>query len=150
MGHEILEKVKKDMDDKNKKVDESFHLYRQSGLGVSATIITLNVLHMGTLLNAFSSPIKDIQWAVISSGATFFGIFWGLAIQVFNYVGLKLQADRYFPQSDEKPDVWFTKKTKSANAWFTRAQESLWIALACSAIGFILGVPLLVRLKRFL
>ena len=34
MGHEILEKVKKDMDDKKKKVDESFHLYRQSGLGV--------------------------------------------------------------------------------------------------------------------
>jgi hypothetical protein len=109
----------------------------------------LNVLQLSALVNVLSNPIKFATWVISSSGTTLLGIVAALAIQVFNYVGLKRQADRYFPLHDAKPDVWFQGKTISANEWFTLAQKSLWISIALSSIGFLLGISLWVKLKWF-
>lgn len=126
-------------------VDEGFRNYRTSGIGLSATLITLSsalIIWLRSLI-AKALPIGDYRSLTIYVLA-FIGccltIIFSLCIQFFNYQGYKHQARAKLPQpqsTQQQANSWFNKEDFCVIAAFISIIGTLILSIAC----FMLNNP---------
>ncbi len=132
----------------NNNIHEEFRNYRTSGIGLSATLITLSsalIIWLRSLI-AKALPIGDYRSLIIYSLAIIgccSTIIFSLCIQFFNYQGYKHQARARLPepQSTQQPtqqqaNLWFSKEDFCVIAAFISIISTLILSIAC----FILSI----------
>jgi hypothetical protein len=118
-----------------------FKHYRQAGLGLSATFISLSIILLKYLEPAEVTPCAAAMCKIVFIVA----IGSAIGIQIFNYIGTKEQAHAYlaafnFIYAEKKEEQQFYKKEikkrdKKANYYYGWADWSVW----ASAILFFIG-----------
>ena len=136
MVQEIMDKIIQRHKEHGEKVDASFQAYRQAGLGLSATIITLDLILMKVAADKISLPLSfSAKGALFCMASLLISILFAVGIQFFNYIALKLLADRHFFPEGSDNQLWFRDKTGASNRHFSRSTESLYISMAALILG---------------
>lgn len=127
--------------DNEKEIDASFNTYRQSGLGLSATLIALDVLMAKVLFREVVHPSTSRCLFTLAGCLAFLvAILSSVFIQVFNYWGQMLKAERWFPKGIKLGPEWiyaFGKMSQQSNEWFTRSRIALNVSLVSSIISLV-------------
>jgi hypothetical protein len=120
------------MSDKNN-IHEDFRHYRNSGIALSVTLISLSsaLIIWGSQILEREDPSSYLLGVslIISSAVT---IFLCLSIQIFHYIGYKIQARDGIGQTDRNPNSWFTAEDWS----FGIAIVSFIVSVIISAVIF--------------
>jgi hypothetical protein len=124
------------MSDKNN-IHEDFRHYRNSGIALSVTLISLSsaLIIWGNKIIGIEKYLSSLLGVslIISSAIT---IFLCLSIQIFHYIGYKIQARAGISQTTKNPNCWFT-----AEDWvFGIAIVSFIISVIISAVIFKLFI----------
>ena len=117
-----------------KRIDEDHRLYRQSGLGISATAIALFVLLFQGLRSGIQCPSLREYLTVLWLGVLVLGIGSALLVQVFHYFGYKTFAERWFPQNLQDTD-WANKQKRHSDRQFLLAHWMLRGTLALLVVA---------------
>jgi hypothetical protein len=149
------------MDDKEKRASEQREIikesqkeYRQSGLGLSATFITLSLLLLSRpLLEKLVEATPNIVWyGVVCKMSLTLSILFAISIQVFHYLGTKyysrmnthfyiIKFETHQAIKDKVGDQFLASFSK-LRLWFAIADIAVFIALGCFALGATLWIYL--------
>lgn len=134
-------------------MDEQFRVYRQSGLGLSATIITLSVLIIKEVLDALTiirpetfANTRFLVYAVLIFA--FASILTGFFIQFFHFLGYMHHAKRFYPEKNIDAVRWKDQKWKIGNKYFSYGDKSVFYSSGFLLLSFILGVTLHMVLRH--
>lgn len=120
-------------------IDEEYRMYRQSGLGLVAILITL----AGFMLKWSSSLAHHVQWhhrclvlaqVILLAG----GIAVSVGVQFCHYIGYRDQARKYYPAPGEDPAAL----QDTANRRFRLADRLVIAALAVTGLGAAISLML--------
>lgn len=119
-----------------KLVDENYRTYRQSGLGLSATVIALSLLILKWAASGYPHPCSltfYIQCTLVA-----FTIGAAISIQWFHYQGYKKQSRYYFSLLEKQGKS--EKQGKEAIENFDRGDTAVNVAIILLVVVSILTV----------
>jgi hypothetical protein len=135
---DLVERIEKSIKELEEKVAPSFQAYRQAGLGLSATFLTFDLILIKLAVDKIKLPLTSWSFSsVICLLVLLIAVVFAVGIQVANYRGLKLVAERHVVPTGEEAGVWFIETTRSSNIWFTRSTQYLNISIVSTAVGLI-------------
>ena len=122
-----------------KEVDKAFKGYRDSGIALSVTLISLSgglMLWSNNRFHGTQSPISACDRRIFFSQMAFlaFAVIGSICIQVFNYHGYKCRARALVGQDSES----------CANIWFDKEDLAVHISVLLFSLGLILSAILFV------